>query len=108
MVGLSRCSAHGVDLVGGNAIGEHGVEIERGADRLRGGGARPAVSGNGPWRCSAPPGIFFRKAGNSFVRTGNFLGLNRQSQISASLKRSLRRFGMAPKPPAFVEPRFRP
>ena len=31
--------AHRVDLVGGNAFGEHAVEIERGADRLRGGGA---------------------------------------------------------------------
>jgi hypothetical protein len=31
--------AHGVDLVGGNAFGEHAVEIERGADRLRRGGA---------------------------------------------------------------------
>ena len=30
---------HRVDLVGGNAIGQHGIEIERGADRLRGGGA---------------------------------------------------------------------
>ena len=29
---------HGVDLVGGNAVGQHGVEIERGADRVRGGG----------------------------------------------------------------------
>ena len=31
--------AHGVDLVGRNTVGQHGVEIERGADRLRGGGA---------------------------------------------------------------------
>ena len=27
--------AHRVDLVGGNAVGEHGIEIQRGAHRLR-------------------------------------------------------------------------
>ena len=31
--------AHRVDLVGGNAFGEHAIEVERGADRLGGGGA---------------------------------------------------------------------
>ena len=30
--------AHGIDLVGGHAVGEHGIEVERGADGLRGGG----------------------------------------------------------------------
>ena len=28
--------AHGLDLIGGNALAQHGVEIEGGADRLRG------------------------------------------------------------------------
>ena len=31
--------AHRVDLVGGHPVGQHRIEIERGADRMRGGGA---------------------------------------------------------------------
>ncbi len=42
--------AHGIDLVGGHALGQHRIEIERRADRVRGGGA---VAGDHDHACNA-------------------------------------------------------
>jgi hypothetical protein len=59
--------AHGVDLVGGNAIGQHGVEIERGADRLRGGGAVAGDHDDARNACLAQHADGMRRVGAQLV-----------------------------------------